>query len=286
MIFLPSSLLLICWTCTCPYFQQGLNTSTAFYLWDISFWATTFWPPPHLLFLLEHWRAGGPSLSAPTAPHRAHGTSWLQPRCGSFLVQCALLREKISFIFLTSVCSRYHASTLSKPPFRQSFVTWWGDEYGGQKEMDEVSGPLEELLEGLLPGTVAHKDTKLWVFSHCWRHNSVKTHIQPALWRIFWVITSLKNSDWRKPLKVPCSKQVQLEEVSQGHVPLSFEFVQGWRTHSVSGQHVPVLSHPLCDTFSLYLMKISLAAACVRCVLFFLSTPLRGAWLHTLPFRS
>lgn len=46
-------------------------------------------------------------------------------------------------------------------------MTWWGDEYGGQKEMDEVSGPLEELLEGLLPSTVAHKDTKLWVFSHC-----------------------------------------------------------------------------------------------------------------------
>ena len=38
-------------------------------------------------------------------------------------------------------------------------------------------------------------------------------------------------------------KQGHLEPVAQGHVQTDFEYLQGWRLCSLSGQPVPVLSH-------------------------------------------
>jgi len=42
----------------------------------------------------------------------------------------------------------------------------------------------------------------------------------------------------------PYSKQVQLQQVAQGRIQASFEYLQRWRLHNVSGQHVPVSDYP------------------------------------------
>jgi len=42
----------------------------------------------------------------------------------------------------------------------------------------------------------------------------------------------------------PLLKQDHLESVSQDHVQLAFEHLQGWRLDNLSGQPVLVLGHP------------------------------------------
>lgn len=42
----------------------------------------------------------------------------------------------------------------------------------------------------------------------------------------------------------PLIEQAYLAPVTQDHVQLGFEYLQGWRVHSLSRQPVPVLSHP------------------------------------------
>lgn len=49
---------------------------------------------------------------------------------------------------------------------------------------------------------------------------------------------------WMSSGLTPELKQGQLELVAQDHVPMAFEFLQGWRLHNLPGQHVPVLRHP------------------------------------------
>ena len=39
-------------------------------------------------------------------------------------------------------------------------------------------------------------------------------------------------------------KQGQLQQVAQDYVQSGFEYLQGWRLHSLSGQPVPVFDHP------------------------------------------
>ena len=43
---------------------------------------------------------------------------------------------------------------------------------------------------------------------------------------------------------MPLLKQDHLELVAQDSVQLGFEYLQGWRLHTLPGQAVPVLSHP------------------------------------------
>lgn len=38
----------------------------------------------------------------------------------------------------------------------------------------------------------------------------------------------------------PCSEQCRLPQAADDHVQSGFEYLQGWRTHSFSGQPAPV----------------------------------------------
>ena len=49
---------------------------------------------------------------------------------------------------------------------------------------------------------------------------------------------------WRSPGPMCLLKQGLLEWVTQDHVQMAFEYLQGWRLHSLIGQPLPVLSHP------------------------------------------
>lgn len=48
----------------------------------------------------------------------------------------------------------------------------------------------------------------------------------------------------RSPGPTPLLKQGHLEQVAEVHVQTAFEYLQRGRIHSISGQHVLVLSHP------------------------------------------
>ena len=41
----------------------------------------------------------------------------------------------------------------------------------------------------------------------------------------------------------PLLKQGHLQPAAQDHVQVAFEYLQGWRIHSLPGQPVPVLGH-------------------------------------------
>ena len=62
------------------------------------------------------------------------------------------------------------------------------------------------------------------------------------------IIGSWKGWGWKGPLEViltnPLLKQDHLEPVAQDHGQTAFEYLQGGRLHNLSGQLVPVLSHP------------------------------------------
>ena len=49
---------------------------------------------------------------------------------------------------------------------------------------------------------------------------------------------------WRSSAPTTLLKQGHLQLVAQDHVQTAFEYLQGWRIHNLSGQPVPVLSHP------------------------------------------
>ena len=49
---------------------------------------------------------------------------------------------------------------------------------------------------------------------------------------------------WRSFGPTPLLKQGHVEGVAQDCVQMAFEYLQGWRLHNLSGQPVPVLSHP------------------------------------------
>ena len=49
---------------------------------------------------------------------------------------------------------------------------------------------------------------------------------------------------WRSSGLTPLLKQGHLEMVAQDHAQMAFEYLQGWRLHNLTGQPVPVLSHP------------------------------------------
>lgn len=49
---------------------------------------------------------------------------------------------------------------------------------------------------------------------------------------------------WKSPSPAPSSEQGQHEQVAQSHLPLSFEYLQGWRHHNFDEQLVLVCVHP------------------------------------------
>lgn len=53
---------------------------------------------------------------------------------------------------------------------------------------------------------------------------------------------------------LPCSKQHQLQQVSQGHVQSGFEYLYGWRLHN-SKQPVPMFSHPHSKKINKFMFK-------------------------------
>ena len=50
---------------------------------------------------------------------------------------------------------------------------------------------------------------------------------------------------WRSSGPTPLLKQGHPEQAAQDCVQMAFEYLQGWRLHSLPGQPVPVLGHPL-----------------------------------------
>jgi len=59
-----------------------------------------------------------------------------------------------------------------------------------------------------------------------------------------WVMLEGTSEDHLVHHHLPCSKQGQLLQVAQDHDQLGFDCLQGWRLHNLSGQPVPVFSHP------------------------------------------
>ena len=49
---------------------------------------------------------------------------------------------------------------------------------------------------------------------------------------------------WKSSGPTPLLKLGHLKPVAQGHVQTAFEYLQGGRLHNLSGQTLPVLSHP------------------------------------------
>lgn len=73
---------------------------------------------------------------------------------------------------------------------------------------------------------------------------------------------------WRQPSPAPhLLKQVQLEQVVQDHIQLSFEYIHGWRFHNFTRQHVPVSDHCLtkkkCFLMSRWNFMFSVCAHCL-----------------------
>lgn len=54
---------------------------------------------------------------------------------------------------------------------------------------------------------------------------------------------SLEGTSEYQLVPIPCSKQGQLEQVAQGHVHSSLEYVHRRRLYNCSGQAVPTLTH-------------------------------------------
>lgn len=57
-------------------------------------------------------------------------------------------------------------------------------------------------------------------------------------------LLSLDGTSEYHLVQIPCSKQGQLEQVAQGHVHSSLEYVHRRRLYNCSGQAVPTLTHP------------------------------------------
>lgn len=52
-------------------------------------------------------------------------------------------------------------------------------------------------------------------------------------------------------VRPPGSKKIQLKQVDLYHISSGFEYLQGWRPHSLPGQTVPVLDYPSGEVFCL-----------------------------------
>lgn len=62
-----------------------------------------------------------------------------------------------------------------------------------------------------------------------------------------------------------CSKQGHLKQIAQERVQLGFEYPQGWKLQSLSGQPVPAFDHACSKkTFFLHLSGISCIPACAQ----------------------
>lgn len=57
-------------------------------------------------------------------------------------------------------------------------------------------------------------------------------------------MAELERDLWRSAGPTPLVKQAHLEPVAQDHLQMAFEYLQRWRLRHISGQAVPVLSHP------------------------------------------
>jgi len=83
----------------------------------------------------------------------------------------------------------------------------------------------------------------------------------------------------------PLLKQGQLQPIAQDHLQVAFGYLQGWRLHHLSGQPMPVLSHPhFEEVFPGALMEpavfqfVPVASGPVP------GQPPKRAWLCPLPF--
>lgn len=114
-------------------------------------------PPPHLLpTSSSSWGTGG-LMPLPhqhllvQTEHVVHPGSSAGEGHSWFMLICW---GKISFVFLTSMCSRYHTRNFPKPSSSLYFSAWWSAWWGGWKYMgetngEEQAGPLEEVTEKL-----------------------------------------------------------------------------------------------------------------------------------------
>ena len=58
----------------------------------------------------------------------------------------------------------------------------------------------------------------------------------------------VKRDLWRSSGQHRLLKQDHLQPISQDHVQMAFEYLQGWRHHNFFGQPLPVLGHPHSST--------------------------------------
>lgn len=58
---------------------------------------------------------------------------------------------------------------------------------------------------------------------------------------------------WRSASPAFLPRQTRLEQVTQGHIQVAFEYLQQVKLHDLSGQPVPVLCYPQCKKFFLTL---------------------------------
>lgn len=80
----------------------------------------------------------------------------------------------------------------------------------------------------------------------------------------------------------PYSKQIQLDQITQGSVQLGFKSLQGRKFCNLSRQPVLVFDHCHSAFFSLYQVRISHIAVCVHSLLPFHCAPLRESIYHLL----
>lgn len=84
-------------------------------------------------------------------------------------------------------------------------------------------------------------------------------------------------------VQLPCSKQSQLQQITQDHVQLSFEYFQGQRTSTpVTKLLQTLITITVFYFFSLNLNRIFCFLLCARCLLAIHSASLRRVWFHLL----
>lgn len=59
---------------------------------------------------------------------------------------------------------------------------------------------------------------------------------------------------WRSPGLSPCLEQGPWQQAAQGLAQLSFDYLQGWILHSISGQPVLVCDHPHSEHFFFFFL--------------------------------
>ncbi|KAK4826745.1 hypothetical protein QYF61_010998 [Mycteria americana] len=94
---------------------------------------------------------------------------------------------------------------------------------------------------------------KLTILDQCHEHAEASTTYSPWYKQLLnHRMTEVGRDLWKASDPTPLLKQGHLDLLAQDYVQPPFEYVQGWRLHNLSGQPVPVLSHPhncgLCTT--------------------------------------